>query len=96
MRHINFSTCLLQIKVLSQAHDYVYFKSISELQVRDINLRIFSRQKVFKSMSLGEHECRQNKEGILGLNAGKPNIWRSRTTSTIKGTEMEWLLTIDM
>lgn len=94
---INFSTCLLQIKMLSQAQDCVYFKSIWELQARDINVGIFSRQKVFKSMSLGEHECWQNKEGIWGLNPGEPNIWRSRrTTSTSKETKMELSLTIDV
>lgn len=83
MRHIKFSTCLLPIKVPSQTHDCVHFKSIWKLQARDINVGIFSRQKGFKSMSLGEHEYRQKKGSIWGLNPGEPNIWRSRrTTST--------------
>lgn len=90
IRHVNFSTLLLQIQVESAARDYVHVKTIGEFQARAMNLGVFRRQKVFKSMSLDGRKCRQNREDIRGLNPRKPNMWRSEDQDEAsKGTETE-------
>lgn len=56
-----------------------------------MSLGVFSRQKMFKSMSLHGHECRLNKEGTRRLNP----IVRGQEEQCVptKGAKMEQPLT---